>query len=64
MISLEIAAFSVEAAIQAIEAGANRIELCENPHEGGTTPSYGALVLSAKIKDAPISRSRLEAEFA
>jgi len=54
MISLEIAAFSVEAAIQAIEAGANRIELCENPHEGGTTPSYGALVLSAKIKDAPI----------
>jgi copper homeostasis protein len=61
MISLEIAAFSVEAAIQAIEAGANRIELCENPHEGGTTPSYGALVLSAKIKDAtiyPIIRPR------
>jgi copper homeostasis protein len=54
MISLEIAAFSVEAAIQAIEAGANRIELCENPHEGGTTPSYGALVLSAKIKEVPI----------
>ena len=54
MISLEIAAFSVEAAIQAIEAGANRIELCENPYEGGTTPSYGALVLSSKIKEAPI----------
>lgn len=54
MISLEIAAFSVEAAIQAIEAGANRIELCENPQEGGTTPSYGALVLSSKIKKAPI----------
>lgn len=54
MISLEIAAFSVEAAIQAIKAGANRIELCENPQEGGTTPSYGALVLSSKIKEAPI----------
>lgn len=54
MISLEIAAFSVEAAIQAIKAGANRIELCENPQEGGTTPSYGTLVLSAKIKEVPI----------
>ncbi|NCW12221.1 MAG: copper homeostasis protein CutC [Chitinophagia bacterium] len=54
MMVLEIATFSVEAAIQAIQAGAHRIELCENPQEGGTTPSYGALVLSAKIKNAPI----------
>jgi copper homeostasis protein len=54
MVALEIATFSVKAAIEAIEAGADRIELCENPQDGGTTPSYGALVLSAKIKEVPI----------
>lgn len=27
----------------ALEAGANRIELCENLYEGGTTPSYGTV---------------------
>jgi copper homeostasis protein len=54
MVALEIATFSVKAAIEAIEAGADRIELCENPQDGGTTPSYGSLVLSARIKKAPI----------
>ena len=42
-IILEIAVFSLEAAIKAIQSGANRIEFCENPNEGGTTPSYGSL---------------------
>ena len=36
---VEIAVFSVEAALSAIAAGADRIEFCENPNEGGTTPS-------------------------
>lgn len=40
---LEVAVFSVEAALAAINAGADRIEFCENPNEGGTTPSYGSL---------------------
>ena len=40
---LEIAVFSVEAAVTALKAGAHRIEFCENPLEGGTTPSYGSL---------------------
>ena len=40
---LEIAVFSVEAALEAIKAGAHRIEFCENPLEGGTTPSFGSL---------------------
>jgi len=38
---LEIIGFNIESCITAQEAGANRIELCDNPQEGGTTPSYG-----------------------
>lgn len=40
---LEIAVFNIESAIAAEKAGADRIELCENPFDGGTTPSYGTL---------------------
>ncbi len=38
---LEIIGFNIESCIDAREAGADRIELCDNPSEGGTTPSYG-----------------------
>ena len=38
---LEVIGFSIEGCVIAQNAGANRIELCDNPHEGGTTPSYG-----------------------
>lgn len=40
---LEIAVFNIESALTAIAAGADRIEFCENPMEGGTTPSFGSL---------------------
>ena len=40
---LEIAVFNIASAIAAEKAGADRIELCENPYDGGTTPSYGTL---------------------
>jgi copper homeostasis protein len=40
---LEIAAFNYESALLAAKYGAERIELCDNEHEGGTTPSYGTL---------------------
>lgn len=40
---LEIAVFNIESAFAAANAGADRLELCENPFDGGTTPSYGFL---------------------
>jgi len=51
---LEVAVFSVEAAIEAIKAGADRIEFCENPNEGGTTPSYGSLKTLIGLTGKPI----------
>jgi len=41
--TLEIAVFNIHSALLAASAGADRIELCENPSDGGTTPSYGTL---------------------
>jgi copper homeostasis protein len=46
---LEIIGFNIESCIAAQEAGADRIELCASPGEGGTTPSYG-LIQSAREK--------------
>lgn len=40
---IEICANSVQSAINADKAGADRIELCQNLNEGGTTPSYATI---------------------
>ena len=45
----------------AYEKGADRIELCDNLGEGGTTPSYGTIAMAVKnldIKIFPIIRTR------
>jgi copper homeostasis protein len=51
---LEIAVFDIASAIVAANAGADRIELCANPAEGGTTPSYGTLRLARAKIELPI----------
>lgn len=38
---LEIIGFNIASCIAINASGADRIELCDNPHEGGTTPSAG-----------------------
>lgn len=40
---LEVCAFGIQSCIIAERAGAVRVELCDNPIEGGTTPSYGTI---------------------
>jgi copper homeostasis protein len=42
---VEIVVFNLESALKAQQGGADRIELCDNPAEGGTTPSAGIIEL-------------------
>lgn len=42
---LEVCAFHIESCLIAEREGAVRVELCDNPIEGGTTPSYGTIKL-------------------
>lgn len=58
---LEICAFNVQSCLIAQRAGAARIELCDNPVEGGTTPSYGTVRQARERVDIrlyPIIRPR------
>lgn len=58
---LEVCAFNIQSAIIAQQSGAKRVELCENPADGGTTPSYGAIKLTREkigIALYPIIRPR------
>ncbi|MEP7143922.1 MAG: copper homeostasis protein CutC [Ferruginibacter sp.] len=59
--TLEVIGFNMESCIIAQSAGAYRIELCDNPGEGGTTPSYGFIKAARKlltIELYPIIRPR------
>lgn len=58
---LEVIAFDLLSCHLAADNGADRIELCANPHEGGTTPSYGMMKAARKsthIQVFPIIRPR------
>jgi copper homeostasis protein len=58
---LETIAFNIESCKKAQAAGAQRIELCDNPGEGGTTPSYGFIKAARETLEIalyPIIRPR------
>ena len=52
---LEACAVNLVEAIRAEELGAHRIELCDNLHVGGTTPSAGTIKVTAEILTIPIN---------
>ena len=54
-ILLEACVGCYEEAKRAEMRGADRIELCDNLEEGGTTPSYGTIYLAKKNINIPIS---------
>ena len=58
---LEVIGFNIESCAIAQAAGAHRIELCDNPYDGGTTASYGFIKAARElltIQLFPIIRPR------
>lgn len=61
LFEIEICAGNIQSVIEAERGGANRVELCENLYEGGTTPSIGTITLAKEKTDLdifPIIRPR------
>ena len=46
---IEVCAYSVQSALNAQTGGADRVELCTNMYEGGTTPGYAEIKLARKL---------------
>jgi copper homeostasis protein len=51
---LEVCAFTIQSCSIAQRAGAARVELCDNPVEGGTTPSWGTIKRVREKIDIPL----------
>ena len=58
---LEVIGFDLASCLIAEQHGADRIELCANPYDGGTTPSYGVIAAARRVTSIqlfPIIRPR------
>ncbi len=53
-INIEVCCYSIASAQAAFQAGADRIELCDNLFEGGTTPSTGTMKLVRNLVDTKL----------
>ena len=51
---LEVCAFNIQSCFIAEQAGARRIELCADPLQGGTTPSFGLVQYALEHITIPI----------
>ena len=51
---MEVCCYNLESALNAQAAGADRIELCADRNQGGTTPSYGMLEMVRKYLEIPV----------
>src|SRR5579872_2951391 len=51
---LEICAFNLPSALSAQRAGADRIEFCAGPEEGGVTPSAGMIRMAREKLSIPV----------
>lgn len=52
---IEICANSVASCLEAQQGGAYRVELCAGIPEGGTTPSFGEIVVARKLLDIKLN---------
>ncbi len=52
--TIEVCCYNLESALTAQDAGADRIELCADRHQGGTTPSYGMMEVVKKQLTIPV----------
>lgn len=54
MITIEVVCYNITSVLNAVKGGANRIELCDSPGDGGTTPSAGMIATAKKLTTLPI----------
>ena len=54
MVKLEVCCYGVDCALAAQTAGADRVELCSAPSEGGLTPSAGSLLQAREALTIPV----------